>query len=293
MAAAFALGAACTGRLAVESTNGDGGPGSSAEAGGGVSSGSSSGGNSGSSSGGSSGGMQGSSSSGSSSGSGGSSGSGSSSGTSSGSGSGSGSGSSSGGACTAATSVTGIPPYTSVAQQSVCTTVQIQQAVAACFGSTGTTATCDAWEIANPSCAACAVRYESDGGVNSDSAVYCIMNIGCFVNTDACVQITDGNDTCAAADFELTYCLYTACDSASCVADLMGADNGNVADQTAYYTDCFGTAQSGACYTRANAWNSACVGSDVADGGTIDRCTVMTAADVVRVMALICDGNNQ
>jgi hypothetical protein len=289
MTAALALGAACTGRLTVESTNDDGGPGSSSDAGGGGSGGSS-GGNTGSSSGSSSGGGPGSSSSGS--GSGGSSGSGSSSGTSSGSSSGSGSGSSSGGPCVATTNVTAIPAYTSVAQQSACTMVQIQAAVSACFSNTSSMAACNAWQSATPSCAACALGYESDGGINSDSAVDCFPNAGCFMNTDACIQITDGNDTCAAADYAVSYCGYAACGSPSCVADLMGAENGNSAANTAY-NDCLNAARSVACTSQVNAWNAACVGSDIADGGTLDRCTVMTVADVVRIMAIVCDGNNQ
>jgi hypothetical protein len=169
---------------------------------------------------------------------------------------------------------------------------QIQAAISACFSNTSTMAACNAWQSANPSCAACALGYEPDGGVSSDSAVYCFPNAGCFVNTDACIQITDGNDTCAAADYAVTYCSYAACGSTSCVADLTGAENGNAADSTAY-NNCLDAAQSLACTSQVNAWNAACVGSDIADGGTIDRCTVMTALEVVNVMAIVCDGNNQ
>ena len=174
-------------------------------------------------------------------------------------------------------------------QQAVCTAAQVQAAVNACFGPPGSMATCEAWETANPSCAACALGYEPDGGVSSDSAIYCFPGLGCTVNTDACVQITDGNDTCATADFELSYCMCAACDSASCVADLM---EGNGAAQTAY-NDCLNAAAGLACSTQNTTWNTACVGNDSADGGSIDRCTAMTALEVVRILTLICDANNQ
>jgi hypothetical protein len=168
MTAALALVAACTGRLVGERPDGDGDSGSSGDAAVAGSSGSSSGASAGSS-GSSSGSAPGSSSGGSSSG-GGSAGSGSSSGTTPGNGPDAGSGS--GGACVAASSVTGIPTYTSVTQQSVCTMAQLQAAVSACIGSTGTTTPCDDWEAANPSCAACALGYQADGGVRADSAMY-------------------------------------------------------------------------------------------------------------------------
>jgi hypothetical protein len=196
--------------------------------------------------------------------------------------------------CTAAASVSNIPAYTSVAQQNVCTVVQIQAAVAACFGTSGSASACNTWQTSNPSCAVCALGYEADGGVPSaDSAIICYPDGNCYLNSDACVQIKDGNTTCAAADFQVGYCLEEACASTACLADLTGAQNGNTADDTAY-TACQTSAQSLACTTQVATWNTACGGTmDQEDGGTLQFCQAATAADVTRIMALICDSSNQ
>ncbi len=173
----------------------------------------------------------------------------------------------------------------------MCTNTQIQAAVAACFGTTGSANACNTWQAANTSCAVCALGYEPDGGVPSaDSAIVCYPSVGCYLNSDACVQIRDGNSTCAAADYAINYCLFEACASPACLADLQGAQNGNMADNTAY-TNCQNSAASLACTTQNNAVNTDCTGNDIADGGTLQFCAASTASDVVRIMTLICDSS--
>jgi hypothetical protein len=182
--------------------------------------------------------------------------------------------------------------YTSVTQQNVCTIVQIQGAVSGCFGTSATQTTCNAWmtAAANAGCAACALGTEADGGVNFNSAVVCNPS-GCFLNTDGCIQIKDGNTTCASADWNVGYCIAEACSSTACLADLTGAQNGNTADNT-IYTDCENSAATLACTTQNNTWMTACGSTmDQEDGGTLDSCQAVTVADVTRIMALICDSS--
>jgi hypothetical protein len=189
--------------------------------------------------------------------------------------------------CTAATTVSGLAGYESVSQQSVCTSTQITAAVAACFGSGGSQAKCTAWQTANAACAACAVPPNgADGGAPPNNAgILCIDAVNeCFVNVDGCVQIKDGNSTCAAADEQLTACVYTACDSVACVADLQA--------QSMDYDTCLTAAQNVACSTEATAWTTACGGADSADAGALNACAVSTLTDVSKVLNVICNGNN-
>ena len=174
-------------------------------------------------------------------------------------------------------------------KQSVCSTADVSAAVAACFGSGGTQAGCQAWQTANAACAACAVPPNAaDGGdPTANSAIICIDSVGeCFVNTAGCVQVKDGNDTCASALQELNFCEFAACDSMSCVGDLAAQD------PTGAFAACQTAADSLACMTQLAAANTACTGNDIADGGTLQYCQAQTVADVTRVIYEIC-GNGQ
>jgi hypothetical protein len=193
------------------------------------------------------------------------------------------------GVCAAATSVSGLPAYTSVSHQSVCTTQDVSDAVAACFGSTGSPAKCTTWQTANAACAACAVPPNTaDGGSPPPTgAIFCVDAVGeCFVNTAGCIQVKDGNSTCASTIQELNLCELTACDSPSCVTALQSND------PTGSFAACQTAADQIACSSQLTAATAGCTGNDIADGGSLQYCQASTATDVIRVIYEIC-GNGQ
>jgi hypothetical protein len=172
-----------------------------------------------------------------------------------------------------------------------CTSTQISDLVSACFGAgTG----CQTVIDANIACSTCALGTGADGGnANVPSAIQCFDPIGeCFANTDACIALIDGNTTCASADFQLSYCLFNACDSASCLADFAGAGAGNTADNTAY-TNCENAASTVACTTYNATANTACGGADSADGGAFSQCVADTNAEVIQLINRLCNPGNQ
>jgi hypothetical protein len=192
------------------------------------------------------------------------------------------------GTCTASTTVGTLPGYTSVTKQSVCSAADVQAAVTACFGGGSATA-CKTWQAANAACAACAVPPDAaDGGdPTANSAIICVDAVQeCFVNTAGCIQIKDGNDTCASALQELNFCEDTACDSATCVSALANGDP----DMS--FANCTESADNLACSSQLSAANTGCTGNDIADGGSLDYCVAQTVADVSRVIYEIC-GNGQ
>jgi hypothetical protein len=192
------------------------------------------------------------------------------------------------GTCTASSTVGTLPGYTSVTKQSVCSAADVQAAVTACFGGGSATA-CQTWQAANAACAACAVPPNgADGGdPTANSAIICVDAVQeCFVNTAGCIQIKDGNDTCASALQELNFCEDTACDSPTCVAAL-AANDPNMT-----FSNCTQSADNLACSSQLSAANTGCTGNDIADGGSLQYCEAATVADVSRVIYEIC-GNGQ
>jgi hypothetical protein len=217
------------------------------------------------------------------SGSGSSSGFGSSSGSGSGSSSGTSSSSSSGGtsACTAATTVTGLPPYVNVDKQSACSMAQVSALVSACFGSSATATTCNTWFSSNGACSECVLPQADAGGVPNSGAILLDSAGYGYLNTPGCIQIVDGNTTCAAPLEALSLCEDDACNSMACLS----------ADPTTY-DNCVQAADNGACASQLMASNSGCAADNGADGGALSICTPTTAASVSTVVYEIC-GNGQ
>jgi hypothetical protein len=192
----------------------------------------------------------------------------------------------------AASTVTDITPFTSVAKaQNACGQAVLQAGVTACFNG-GSASACQMWQTANPTCAACAIPVNAaDGGFpanNGSPGLLCIDNVGCFLNTDACVEILDGNTTCAQADEQLTACVYEACDSMTCLSEFQSSATAAQTD----FSNCLQSASTLACATQNTAANSGCTATDTADGGTFEKCQAATVADVTKVLSIICNGNN-
>jgi hypothetical protein len=173
----------------------------------------------------------------------------------------------------------------------VCSEADLTAAVAACFGSTGSAAACTSWQQANAACAACAVPPNTaDGGPPpANGAILCVDSVGeCFVNVAGCIQIVDGNSTCASAIEELNLCEFQACDSAACVTELQSTSSAEQTD----YQNCESAADNLACMSQITTANTACGGGDSADGGALQQCQAQTVAEVSGVIYKIC-GNGQ
>ncbi len=155
---------------------------------------------------------------------------------------------------------------------------QVNGLVADCAQSA---ASCDMWSEANPTCAAC-VDPAPDGGPGENSGAFLVDAVGqAYLNVAGCVQLVDGNTSCAAPLQELTLCELDACDSVAC--------------QSANPTDinnCLTAADSLACSTQVTAADNACLGADSADGGALTVCDESTMAGQVAIIYEIC-GNGQ
>jgi hypothetical protein len=78
-----------------------------------------------------------------------------------------------------------------------------------------------------------------------------------YLNTSACVQIADGNTTCAAPFFQFDICADDACNGGTCLT-------GSQTD----YDACVTASETGACATQYMAAGTACQ-ADAADGGPL------------------------
>ena len=182
--------------------------------------------------------------------------------------------------CTAATSVTGIPPYSTVTQQSACSMADVSAFIAACAAS-NTPGPCTAWFTSNPTCGSC-IEPADDSAAGDNGGALLFDAIGqTFLNAAGCVQLVDGNTTCAAPLQELTLCEVDACDSVACQAAT-----------STVYQDCQTSADQGPCTSQVTAANAGCGGADYAEGGALSVCDPSTAAGMVAILYTIC-GNGQ
>lgn len=119
----------------------------------------------------------------------------------------------------------------------------------------------------------------SDGGVgeNSGALLFDSSSGEAELNVPGCVQLVDGNTTCAAPLEELTLCELAACDSVAC----------QTADPTDY-TNCTTAADNVACASQLMAANVACGATDSSDGGALSVCQSNTAAELASVIYRIC-----
>jgi len=183
-------------------------------------------------------------------------------------------------ACTAATTVTGIPAYTSVTQQSACSMADVAAFITACAQS-NQPGPCDTWLQSNPTCGSC-IDPAPDSAAGENGGALLVDAIGqTFLNAAGCVQLIDGDATCAAPLQELTLCEVDACDSVACQAAA-----------STDYQDCQTSADQDACVTQVAAANAGCGGADYAEGGALSVCDPGTAAGTVAILYTIC-GNGQ
>ncbi len=117
---------------------------------------------------------------------------------------------------------------------------------------------------------------EGGAGENSGALLFDSAG-GADLNVPGCVQLVDGNTTCAAPLEELTLCQLYACDSVAC-------EMANGTD----YDNCLNAANSGACASQTAAANSACGGGDSADGGALSVCQSNTTLQLASVIYRIC-----
>jgi hypothetical protein len=175
------------------------------------------------------------------------------------------SGSSSGGSssgCTPPATVTGVPTYTPVTAQKACSMADVTSFIADCDSATATQTTCMAWApaAADTNCAAC---IEPANMATTGATIY-DANGDAFTNQPGCVQLTDGNSTCAAPLYQALVCLNDACGSCTTQTD---------------YDACEQTALMGAC-SAENTALSACQ-TDLADGGSANGGACSTTAEII------------
>jgi hypothetical protein len=188
--------------------------------------------------------------------------------------------------CTAAVSVTDLPPFVSATASQACTATEIQMAITDCLGSDPSAMGCAPWKSANVPCAACIFPPFQPSGPTG--AALCIPSLdACILNVDACVQVADGNTACASADEELTYCTYAACSSATCLADYQ--DGGTAQSD---FAACVTAAEDGACASQWTTWQMACA-VDSQAGGSLDVCSVDSVTGVTRLLNFVCNPGNQ
>ena len=171
--------------------------------------------------------------------------------------------------CTAPTTVTGVPAYTSVTHQSACSKAEVAAFITACDSATATNTTCSTWASAagNAACSACI--QPANNAVTG--ATYYDNQMNAYTNYAGCVQLTDGNTTCAAPFSQLQICLDDACNSAACEAAT-----------DAEFNACETAAQSGACAADQTA--AATCNTDLADGGDLSTGACSTDSDVIYVI---------
>jgi hypothetical protein len=142
----------------------------------------------------------------------------------------------------------------------------------------GTQASCNAWLGDNPTCSACiAPMTDAGAGENSGALLFDSSSGEADLNVPGCVQLVDGNTTCAAPLEELTLCELAACDSVAC----------QMADQTDY-TSCTTAADNLACASQVMAANTGCGATDSADGGALSVCQGNTTQQIVALIYKIC-----
>jgi hypothetical protein len=148
--------------------------------------------------------------------------------------------------------------------------------LAACVNS-ATATSCNTWLANNPTCTAC-IAPMSEGGVGENSGALLFDSVGdAELNVPGCVQLVDGNTTCAAPLEELTLCELDACDSMAC----------QMASATDY-ANCTTAADNQACASQVSAANAACGASDSADGGALSVCQSSTTLELTTVIYKIC-----
>ena len=118
----------------------------------------------------------------------------------------------------------------------------------------------------------------TEGGVGENSGALLFDSAGeAELNVPGCVQLVDGNSTCAAPLEELTLCELYACDSVAC-------QTANATD----YMNCVTAADNLACESQVAAANAACGAADSADGGGLSVCQSSTTAQLATVIYKIC-----
>jgi hypothetical protein len=129
----------------------------------------------------------------------------------------------------------------------------------------------------NPACAAC-IAPMTDAGAGENTGALLFDPAGdAELNVPGCVQLVDGNTTCAAPLEEQTLCELYACDSMAC----------QMASSTDY-SNCVTAADDQACASQVSAANSACGGSESADGGGLSVCQTNSDMDVATLIYRIC-----
>ena len=155
---------------------------------------------------------------------------------------------------------------------------QVNGLVADCAQSA---ASCYMWFGSNATCAAC-VAPPGDGGAGENSGALLVDAVGqAYLNVAGCVQLVDGNTSCAAPLQELTLCELDACDSVAC-------ESANPTD----FNNCLNAADNLACATQVTAANTGCGGADSADGGALTVCNENSMAGEAAIIYEIC-GNGQ
>jgi hypothetical protein len=89
-------------------------------------------------------------------------------------------------------------------------------------------------------------------------------SMNAFINQPGCVQLADGNSTCAAPLYQALVCLQDACGACTTQTD---------------YDTCQTTALAGAC-TAENTALSACQ-ADLGDGGTANGGACSTTQEII------------
>ena len=105
-----------------------------------------------------------------------------------------------------------------------CTDAQITAALTACYDSASTQATCDAFVKANAACFGCIETGATDAkwGPLIDFST-ATDPIGLYYNVAGCLEIVQGNTTCAKASQAALSCEFAACNPPVC--DLSSGDN--------------------------------------------------------------------
>jgi hypothetical protein len=174
-----------------------------------------------------------------------------------------------------------VPAYTNVAHQGACSSADLEGFLTACeLGAPP--AQCTSWFASNPGCGAC-VLPAADSGADRNSGALLVDAAGLtYPNVAGCVQVIDGNTTCAAPLEALTLCELDACDSASCQLYYSAGAFDPVSKA------CRAAAGNSVCSPQRAAVDAACSGADSADGGALSMCDPSSQNGLILTIYAIC-----
>ncbi len=155
---------------------------------------------------------------------------------------------------------TDIPPYaaSTATTTGICTSQQVSDFVAACYGQSATNKTCNAWLgiAANTACGNCVSPADAQGNLITQGPQVVNQTSGSILpNTPGCIALSDTTNgaTCAPAFSNYSQCEDVACSSCTSQSTF----------DTCQQTTSTG---SGACTSYYTAFAGSCA-SDVGDGG--------------------------